>query len=528
MSETVVPPALPPAISTVEASPFEPPAPFARLAACLLLAVIVGDWFFWGHPVGASLGGYALVLSVLVILNRQPFTLNRRQFVIGALLVASAVQTAICPSMSNTLVLGALLIALAGDTCFVQVRLVWTRWAQALLSAMAFVVTWIKFLRGYRQSLRGNNQDYGHRMSHLVQVSWLAVVLFVVFGVILSIGNATLGSLLDKSIQAVSDLLFQLNIPTLPHWIFWGILASFALILLVPRYSPQLDKLLTSEFSRITAPRLSIATQRSLVALAAVNLLFFLTNSLDVVYLWMSQSLPEGVSYSAYVHKGVYSLIVAVVLSAVILALIFQQERAAVQSRWLKGLALFWIAQNLFLVLGVLMRLHLYVDAHWLTPKRVYVALFLLLVTVGYVLLARHILKTGSLKQLLLGNAAAVFVLFFTLQFINVPAYVADYNYRQWLANPSRNVTEMHFDTVLGREIIPLLVQVANSGLDEPAVADARRQLTAVSFMSVQPGDDVPWQSWQWRQAQLLAMLEPYAPTMQKEIELRSQKGNLR
>ena len=84
--------------------------------------------------------------------------------------------------------------------------------------------------------------------------------------------------------------------------------------------------------------------------------------------------------YSEYVHEGVFSLIAAVLLSAVVLSGIFLQDSAVTGRGWLKGLAHLWILQNLVLIAGVFLRLKLYVDAYQFTVLRVYVACFLALV----------------------------------------------------------------------------------------------------------------------------------------------------
>ena len=69
-------------------------------------------------------------------------------------------------------------------------------------------------------------------------------------------------------------------------------------------------------------------------------------------------------------------------LAAIILGMLFSQRPAVTRARGQRGLACFWIVQNLLLVGSVLLRLRMYVDAYQLSLLRVHLALFLLLVVV--------------------------------------------------------------------------------------------------------------------------------------------------
>ena len=78
-----------------------------------------------------------------------------------------------------------------------------------------------------------------------------------------------------------------------------------------------------------------------------------MANYADAAFHWHDQPLPKGVTYSAYVHQGVEVLIVTVLLSAFVLAELFQQVPAVTTRRVLRFLALGWIAQNLFLLVRI-------------------------------------------------------------------------------------------------------------------------------------------------------------------------------
>ncbi len=484
-----------------------------RIAASLLLLVIIGDYFLWGHHVGLSAAFYAVLLAAAICLNRPKLVWKRRHGVELGLLLLASIQTALRPSLSNGLVLGALLLIIAGDTCLSSLRPVWARWLSAAASVFSFFRTWKEFFQS--TAGLGNEKLPGLKsgIARVIQVSSLAVLLAVLFGLLLGSGNAVLRNSFDRGFQGLMDVLGMITLPEFGRIFFWGLLATVALVLLLPRAASWAGNLGECELPTFAVKDIKLERLRSLLALIVVNVLFLFTNTFDVLYLWTDRSLPEGVGYSQYVHEGVWSLGFAVVLSALVITAIFQQDGLVTSSRWVKWLAMIWIAQNLLLEVGVLMRIHLYVDAHWLTPKRVYVVLFLALVAVGYLQLARQVLAPQfNLKRLLLGNALAIFCLFYLVQFINVPRIAADYNYRQWREDPERNVMQMDFGQVLGDEMIPLAVRVAESGLDVEAMVDARILLKKNGDLRWNLDEGMSdWQEWTWRKDQLRELVRKYA-----------------
>ncbi|WOO41823.1 DUF4173 domain-containing protein [Rubellicoccus peritrichatus] len=497
-------PALPPALSTV------PSTTLPRAGIGLLAAVVIGDWLFWGHLFGINFGLYILVLVGLVYLNRPDYRVSKFDWCFVGLLIIAAIQTGLRSSLSNSLVLVALLLVVSAHTFYGQLSPVWARWIQGMLGAFKFAVSIAQFFRLLKKST-ANAPRINEKLHRVWSVSWLALVLVVLFALILKSGNALLAERLEGMFDAFLEFFLGLTLPSPMHILFWILLSILALVLMLPGRIEFKSKRWFSEFPEIpvSAENCSLAVIRSIIALVAVNILFLLTNSLDVSHLWFSQSLPAGIGFSQYVHEGVGSLNLAVVLSAIVLTLVFQQGGDVSKSKWIKLLALIWIIQNLFLVLGVYLRLKLYIDAHWLTPKRVYVGIFLLLVVTGYILLGWHIFKSRSVKRLLFRNAFAVCALFYLIQLVNVPALVADYNFAQWKQTPEHFIGR-DFQPVLGLEVVPLMIKVADSGLENASVDEARAILDEIYFLERRQMRKSSWQSWEYREAKIRRMLFQY------------------
>ncbi len=113
--------------------------------------------------------------------------------------------------------------------------------------------------------------------------------------------------------------------------------------------------------------------------LAAVNLL-------DIVVL-LTGKLPEGITYSEYVHQGFFTLIFSMILAIGLIVYFYRGQLYFHQKvLLLKRASYFWIAQNLLLALITANKNLLYVSAYGLTYKRIAVFLFLICIVIGLIL----------------------------------------------------------------------------------------------------------------------------------------------
>jgi hypothetical protein len=332
-----------------------------------------------------------------------------------------------------------------------------------------------------------------------------AAALACVFAVLLSAGNAIVGRWIADAFSSFFSWFTSIDL-FFGRLFLWLLLGTLALTLMRPRDTPAAPRIWARAVPDFPAPaKPSIALWRSIVVLALLNALFFAANTADAIYLWTRVQLPSGVSYSEFVHSGVYSLIAAVILSALVLVLIFQQAATIRTSRGVTALALLWIAQNVVLISGVLLRLQRYVEAYQLSELRVYVACFLLLVSVGFVLLTIHVIAHKGITWLVLTNLAATFALFFILQFPDVARWVAESNVARWKNDPSRTL-DVDYLASLGPSAIPSLIEVAQTPgrpeADAASLVLRERQAAAQRRLA-----DLDWRSWQQRKIRNLRLL---------------------
>jgi hypothetical protein len=237
----------------------------------------------------------------------------------------------------------------------------------------------------------------------------------------------------------------------------------------------------------------------SAFALLTLNLLFLAANVADAIFLWSRNVLPAGVTYSQFVHEGVTSLTFTVLLSAVVLTFIFQQSLEVVRHRGLKFLALFWIVQNLFLILSVALRLMRYIEAYDMTVARLGVFLFLILIALGYGFLAGKVVYDRSLSWLLGACILSAFGVLYITQFLNLAGWSADYNVARWEKDRTRQL-DIFYLQQLGPAAWPALQRAHGD-------APENRELENALDSSVGPFLGVPLNLKYWREWGMRAQL---------------------
>ena len=465
----------------------------AAIAAALL--IISGDFLFWSHDPGVSLGIFAtLAVSALVIAHGAG--INARILILFALLIPSAIQTGIELSLSNLLVLAALGTVALGETAFASWHGAWLRWTESAWALARPLAGW-KWMPSILQRSPLGGAQLGRAGETIARVILPTAAVTLVFTLLLGAGNAVLGRWIVTAMNSIVGWFADPEI-IFARTLLWIALATFALTILRPRETPEGKRIWHRAVPDLPQPKNTrLALWRSITVLAVLNVLFFAANTADALYLWTGGALPEGVTYSEFVHNGVHNLVAAVVLSAVLIVIIFQQVPAIRTAPAVKALSLFWIAQNVVLISGVLLRLQRYVDVYDLSELRVYVGCFLLLVTVGFALLAVHVLRHKGLGWLLLTNLVATFALFFVLQFLDVQKWVAESNVARWEADRTRTL-DVEYLGSLGASAFPSLIRVAETA-DRPEAHEAFIKIQKWKPQAQAYLVQLNWRSWQQR-----------------------------
>lgn len=155
------------------------------------------------------------------------------------------------------------------------------------------------------------------------------------------------------------------------------------------------------------------------------NALFAVQTGLDAAYLWGGTSLPEGMSYATYAHRGAYPLLVTALLAGGF-ALVARPFTGT--DRALRAALMFWIAQTVLLVISSLMRLELYIEVYGLTRLRLSAGIWMGVVATGLCLTLWQVLRQHSAAWLLKRCAILGLVALYLAMFVSFDRAIARYN----------------------------------------------------------------------------------------------------
>ncbi|MEL7089947.1 MAG: DUF4173 domain-containing protein, partial [Planctomycetota bacterium] len=175
-----------------------------------------------------------------------------------------------------------------------------------------------------------------------------------------------------------------------------------------------------------TAP--ADATALTVRCLVLFNTVFAVQTTLDVIYLYGGATLPDGMTYAAYAHRGAYPLVVTALLAGLFVLVAFRPGGAAQKSRTARRLVGLWIAQNIVLMVSSVWRLSLYVEAYSLTRWRLAAALWMVLVGVGLGWLIWRIVADRDNRWLLQRVTLTGLALLYVICFVNLDGAIARYN----------------------------------------------------------------------------------------------------
>jgi Leucine-rich repeat (LRR) protein len=165
------------------------------------------------------------------------------------------------------------------------------------------------------------------------------------------------------------------------------------------------------------------------VLFVLLNILLLIVNILDLNFLWGNGKLPEGMTYSDFVHQGTGTLILSVVIAIAIILFYFRSRLNFYEkNQTIKILACLWIIQNAIMIFSTAFRNGLYINEYSLTYKRIGVYVYLALTMIGLITTFMKILFKKSNWFLFRKNSWAFYSVLIFACFLNWPMIVTNYN----------------------------------------------------------------------------------------------------
>ncbi|MEQ1577138.1 MAG: DUF4173 domain-containing protein [Hyphomicrobium sp.] len=405
------------------------PAPGLLLVAAAIGLTASADFLFYGSAVGWTLGAFALlVLSVSALYNRSHLRslAGKVSFALTLGLCGALIE---CPStlaVAMTLV-GLAAFCVAGHAGVKSRELGWLR------GLGLFVMQYIPrvIADGARLGFAVIKFATSPTLARAGSVWALPVGMSAVFGGLFYLGNPIIASWFEYSGWPSFD-----HLPPLSRIVFWVFVAAAVwpfirarLVVRQPRgRGPEPD---AAAGIKVSPVRPALFSQSSVIkSLMLFNALFAVQNGLDVEYLWRGALLPEGMTLATYAHASVYPLIVTALLAAVFVLAAFPPGETENPSTLISGLMIFWVAQNVFLVMSSMQRTALYVHEYSLTYLRLGALIWMGLVAVGLVWIVLRIVLQRSSSWLINANMLSMLGVLYVSCFADFGAVIAHHNVR--------------------------------------------------------------------------------------------------
>lgn len=460
----------------------------------------LADWLFYGHAVGLSLAVFLLCLAACAFIT-GPLHIGwgRCSIAFGILCLGLAplIEAANPLSISIGILSAAVTAAILTNPFFL-------RFADALTAVKAYLIKGP--FRIFPDLLSADRN--GHQFQALAV--WVVPVL--VSGIFIAL-FASANPIIESWVSAI-DLKSWLDRVSFARLLFWAIAISFIWPFVYSRWQRRdngpadevYEEVAPADANLTSAPNNLFGPAAILRSLILFNALFAVETLLDGIYLWGGVSLPDGLTYAAYAHRGAYPLILTTILAAGFILLATRPGAPSEHSRAIRALVFLWTAQNVLLVLSSMMRLDLYVEIYSLTYWRIAAFIWMALVAVGLILIVARIVLERSNTWLIFANLMATTFMIYLCSFVNFPAFIANYNVAHCKEISGKGVVlDGAYLVSLGPQAIPALdnyIRPRTLGY-WPVMLERRDALAATHAKTLDS-----WRGWSLRGARLQEYLD--------------------
>lgn len=169
-----------------------------------------------------------------------------------------------------------------------------------------------------------------------------------------------------------------------------------------------------------------------IILFSLLNALLLIVNVLDLHYLWLDGTLPNGVDHKGFVHDGIGTLITSIIVAIIIILFYFRGELNFYKNnKWIKIMAYFWILQNAFMIFSTAFRNDMYIEESGLSYKKIGVYVYLILVLIGLVSTFIKIMKVKTNWYLFRVNASVYYYFLVIACLPNWDSIITDFNIKK-------------------------------------------------------------------------------------------------
>lgn len=435
-----------------------------RLKIISMLGVTaLADFLFYGQQAGWTIGLFGLLLTSLCVLhNSKLIRTDTGQIILFLTVLQCFLQIEKLSLLCFTLMsLGIVSLAVLSRGGWSSNASLWAR------QVLSFI---LRILRPLNKAMIGVRL-YKHRytpsngFSVFMRGWFLPIVLSSVFLFLFTSANPIVTKWLSGF-----DFKALLEMFSFGRLFFWIVMAAIVFAVIRPKLKRKRKKFVPDVFYKKKKPmgfaEWAFTKESVLRSLVIFNVMFACQTLMDMNYLWAGSTLPDGITYAQYAHKGAYPLIVTALLAALFVLISQNAGKDVAGSKMVQGLIYLWVAQNILLVVSSIYRTGLYVEIYALTYLRVAAFIWMGLVACGLVWIIMRSILNKSNTWLINANVITTLSVLYIVSFVNVGAMIANYNVMNSRAVSGTGVQldTRYLENRIGSAAIPALIKYSQYG----------------------------------------------------------------
>lgn len=396
----------------------------------VLLGAILFNLLFWNEKLGLNTLLFDIfIVATLWLIDKEPFSAPSVKITVGGTLLAATLIV-----WHNSL----LVRFIHNLSFFTMIGLVQQRELRFLgFAILQYFSNWfavpVRLVQQLKSMLilRGQNN-----VAKQLNGIWLTLLILPIFFMIYFVANAKFAEL---STQLWHQFLpfFTFNIDV-PRVLFFSL--GIFIVGAAVWQQPWIDlSQKDAAFKETLSPpenleSESVMYRNALNLIVALNILLFINNVIDVLYVWFGDvSGKTALELKQYVHEGTYLLIYGILLAIIVILWLFRDslnfiDEAGKKPVLLRGATTAWLVQNAILALSVGIRNGQYISHYGLAYKRIGVFIFLTLTLYGLWLLYLKIKEKRTFFFFIYRSSYAIYAVLMATCLVNWDVFITKFN----------------------------------------------------------------------------------------------------
>lgn len=454
------------------------------------ISAIGFSYLFYQQGWGINAGIFALIMIIgLVLVRRGQFT-HGSSIYTSVLLLIGSLGLFFTGSTIAVISYMTLMVLLAGIALDARLSYLFAFMNGVVGLAISPITTIGSRIYRSKAQVSSERQDSSnHRML-------LPIVIAVVVGTIFY-------SLYASSNPLISWLQYQIDWSVIDLGFIGMTLIGLVIMIgyfwtqsntLLETYDLQNNNILYRRKHKNSAGLKSLFTERRIVVavLWTVCVVLAYVNLSDLFVLFLG-AIPEGLTYSQYVHQGFYGLLFSILLAMAILLWFFRGSLNFLRKKEIViRPAIAWVIMNMLLVITTCWKNALYVHEYGLTYKRIVVFIFLISVLYGLIVILLKILKVRNMLYFLRSSFLGLVVMSFALALVPWDTVITQFNLNSELTKTN----DLRYLFSLNRNQVSLFESMKTNpdlfSFDQSMLVEQR----LIDYVTSQ--EDKGWQSATW------------------------------